>query len=116
MSELRRLERIAKSLIPRIPRGAKQQYKLEDARNMINEHGMDLSPEALAFLVDEDIHLDSYLMGVYHLENKLKKRVVTDQATIVEELAPKVYEEEDQIIFTVTWGGKERVYVEYNRE
>ncbi len=113
MSDLRRLERIAKSLIPRIPRGSKQQYTLDDARNMINEFGIDLSPEALAFLTQDDIHLDSFLMGVYHLENKIGKRVVTDQATIVEDLSPKVYEEEGTIAFTVLWRGKERVFAEF---
>lgn len=114
MSELSRLERIAKSLIPRIPRGSKQQYKLEDARNMINDFGLGLTPEALEFLVSSDTHLDDFLMGVYHLENKIEKRVVTDFATISEKLNSKVYEADGKIIFTVEWRGKERVFVEYD--
>ncbi|MDP5169126.1 MAG: hypothetical protein NWR72_02685 [Bacteroidia bacterium] len=113
MSELSRIERLAKSLIPRFPRSSNRHYKLEDARNMINEFGLDLTPGALAFLVNNDIHLDDFLMGVYHLENKIGKKVTSDFATIDEAFSPKVYEEDGTIAFTATWKGKEQVFVEY---
>lgn len=115
MSDLQRLERIAKSLIPRIPRGANRQYKLEDARNMINDLGMQLSPEALAFLIDNDVFLDDFLMGVYHLEGLTGQKVTTDFATIDDKFSPKAYEQDGKIVFTAMWKDKERVFAEFSR-
>lgn len=113
MSELRRLERLAKSLIPRIPRGEDRQYTLEDARHMINELGLQMSPEALAFMTGDSNRLDDFLMNVYHLEEKVGKKVTTDSRSIDERYEPKVYEEDGTLAFSVTWRGKERVFAEY---
>ncbi|NOK86067.1 MAG: hypothetical protein GFH27_549397n15 [Chloroflexi bacterium AL-W] len=116
MSELSRLERIAKSLIPRIPRGQNRQYQLEDARNIINDLGLQLSPAALAYLVSNSSRLDGFLMDIYHVEQAIGKKVVTEFATIDEQYQPKVYEEEGKIAFSLTWKGKERVFSEYDWE
>ncbi|RMG23767.1 MAG: hypothetical protein D6730_13835 [Bacteroidetes bacterium] len=114
MSELKRFQRLAKSLIPRFPRGRERHYTLEDARMMINELGMQMPPEALAYLLDSDERLDDFLNAIYNLEEKFRRKVVTPQATIDEALDPKVYVEAGTIAFTVKGKRGEVIFAEYD--
>jgi hypothetical protein len=113
MSEFKRLERLVKALIPRLPRAENRQYQLADARHMINDLGMHIPPEVLAYLLAQDAILDDFLMSIYALEKELRRKVVTEFATIDEALEPKVYVEEALIGFSVTHKARELVFAEY---
>lgn len=114
MSEFKRLKRLAKSLIPRFPRDEDRQYSLDDARNMINDLGLSLSPEALGYVIHDDKILDDFVNGIHNLENKLRRKVVNEQALINPDLDPKAYEEDQTVGFTVTYKGEEIVFAEYD--
>ncbi|MEL6193397.1 MAG: hypothetical protein AAFR66_15165 [Bacteroidota bacterium] len=114
MSDFKRLERIIKSRLPRFPKDIDYTYSVKDARNMINDLGLSLSPEALAYLTETETILDDFLEGVYHVENRFKKRVANEQAFLKEEFSPKVYEEDGKAIFTLTHRGKEYIFAEYD--
>lgn len=116
MSEYKRLERLAKSLIPRFDRRGddRPNYQLADARHMINELGLQMSPEALKHLLSQDAILDDFLMSIIELESYLKRRVVLDDMTIDPDLTPRVYEEPTVIGFSIERKGKEIVFAEYD--
>ncbi|MEM6804384.1 MAG: hypothetical protein AAF696_23495 [Bacteroidota bacterium] len=114
MSEFKRLARLIKAAIPRMPLGEDRPYQLSDAHMMITDLGMQMSPEALAFMTGDDNRLDDFLMNIYHLENDIRKKAVTEFATIDPELLPKVYEEDGTIGFTVVHKNEEIVFAEYD--
>ena len=113
MSELDRFKRLAKSLIPRFPKGEERQYHLEDARMMINDLGLSLSPEVLNYLVTTDTVLDDFINSIYNVEQKLRKRIVTDFATIDTEWNPKAYMEDGTVAFTIKTRKHEVIFAEY---
>ncbi len=113
MSELYRIKRIVKSLIPRTPRDSERRYSYADARLMINDLGMDLSPEVLAYLVDTDTVLEDFVGSVYELEYMLKRRATTEITTLDPELVPKAYDEPPRVVFTIQHDGEEWVFAEY---
>lgn len=114
MSELKRLERIVRSLIPRIPRDPDRQYSLADARNMINELGLQMPPEVMAYLLERDAILDDFISSIYDLEARLNRKVVQPQGTLDEQLQPRVRVEEGKVAFTIEHRGQEKVFAEYD--
>jgi hypothetical protein len=114
MSEFKRLERLVKSLIPRIPRAENRQYQLSDARHMINDLGLQMPPEVMAYLLSRDAILDDFIMSIYALERELGRKVVTDFGVIDEALDPKVYVEDGEVGFSVTRKGRELIFAEYS--
>ncbi|MEM9985063.1 MAG: hypothetical protein AAF804_08195 [Bacteroidota bacterium] len=113
MSEFKRLERIIRSLIPRFPRNRDRYYSITDARNILNELGLHMSPEALAFMLAEDTRMDDFINAIYDLEARLGKKAVDESGNLDEGLDPKVYEEDGELGFSVTHRGKEYVFAEY---
>ncbi|MEL6675891.1 MAG: hypothetical protein AAFR61_27030 [Bacteroidota bacterium] len=113
MSEFKRLTRLLKSRIPRFPRKAEDNYSLSDARMIITDLGMQMSPEALQYLTNDDALLEDFLENIYHLEERVGRKVITEYATINTEFEPKVYEENGELGFSVIYGRKELVYAEY---
>jgi len=113
MSEYKRLKRVLKSLIPSFPRDEDRQYSLADARNMINDVGLQMSAEVLDKLVSKDKILDDFLSNIYYLESDIGRKVVTDYATIDMKYNPRVYVEGDLVGFSVTHKGEEIVFAEY---
>ncbi|MDX1906097.1 MAG: hypothetical protein SF053_03625 [Bacteroidia bacterium] len=113
MSDLHRLERLAKSLIPRFPQGGERYYTHSDARLAINGLGLNLQPETLAYLVEHDVILEDFVNSLYHLEHRTGKSVLTEFAEIDPDYTPAVYEESGKVVFTVVVRGKEIVFAEY---
>ncbi len=113
MSDLQRLKRIVKSLIPRIPRKSELRYDYGDARLMINDLALDLSPQTLSYLVNNDMVLEDFINSIYDLEHQLRRQVTTRMNTIDPELLPKVYEESNSVTFTVKFDGDEWIFAEY---
>lgn len=113
MSDYNRLKRVLKSLIPRFPRDEDRQYSLEDARNMINDVGLQMSAEILRKLVEDDKILDDFLSNIYFLESDIGRKVVSSYATIDMKYNPRVYVEDDLVGFSITYKGEEIVFAEY---
>lgn len=114
--EFSRLKRLAKSLIPRFPKGKERYYTPSDARMMINELGLQMSPEVLKYLVSRDAILDDFINSIYQLEQEIRKRVVTEFGTIDHEYEPRVYVEGQVVGFSVTYKNEEIVFAEYEME
>lgn len=114
MSEFERFTRLVKSIIPRFSDSEYQSYALADAKMMINELGLSMSPATLAYLISKDDILDDFLDGVYALEKKAGGKVITDSATIMTDYDPKVYEKEDKVVFTAKIEGEEYLFAEYD--
>ena len=113
MSELYRLKRIVKSLIPRTPRQAERRYSYGDARLMINDLALDLSPETLEYLVETDTVLEDFVLSVYELEYMLGRKATTEISVFDPGLSPKAYDESPRVVFTVQYEGQEWVFAEY---
>jgi len=114
--EYHRLRRIVKSLIPRFKRKeGRKNFQLNDAKHMLNELGMQMSPELLEYLTQDDRKLDEFIEGIYALEDDLGIPVIDDFGAIRTDLLPKVYvEKENKLVgFSVTYAGEEVVFVEY---
>ncbi len=114
MSELHRLKRIAKSLIPHTPRESEKRYNYSDAKMMINDLALTISPNTLSYLVDSDMVLDDFIHSIYELEHTLHQKATNDLKVIDPELYPRAYEEHHRVVFTVTYDGEEWVFAEYN--
>ena len=114
MSELYRIKRIVKSLIPRTPRNPERRYSYSDARLIINDLGMSLSPETLAYLVDSDEVLEDFVLSMYEMEYTLNRKATNEITVIDPELKPKAYEEDQRVVFTVFYDNEEWVFAEYS--
>ncbi|MCI4667878.1 MAG: hypothetical protein MRZ79_06930 [Bacteroidia bacterium] len=115
-SEYKRLKRVAKSLIPRFNKSPnRKHYQLNDAKHMLNELGMQMSPALLKYLTEDDRNLDEFIDGIYALEDELGVPVVNEFGSVRPDLSPQVYvvTEERVIGFSVVYGGEEIVFVEY---
>ncbi|MEL6624890.1 MAG: hypothetical protein AAFQ83_05975 [Bacteroidota bacterium] len=113
--DFKRLKRLIKSVIPRFTTtSAGSRYRLEDAKVMINDLGLQMSPETLAKMLSRDDILDDFLMSIHELERDLKQKVITDFYTIDPLLAPKVYDLGKEVGFTIiSRKGEEIVFAEY---
>ena len=117
MSEIARLKRIAKSMLPYFNTKRTIYYNFEDAKMIINDLGFQIPAEMLAQLLDSDTILDDFLSCLYQLEDDYGKSVLTESSVLLPELQPKVYVEGQRIAFTVTYGTfakKEVIFAEYN--
>ncbi|RMG56200.1 MAG: hypothetical protein D6722_26840 [Bacteroidetes bacterium] len=114
MSDFARLQRLAKSLIPNFGRDRSRHYDHDDARNIINDLGLQIPPPVLAFLVTSDTILEDFVTSLYELEAHLRKPVVTESATLDSAFMPQVYVEPHQVAFSVTHKGKEVIFAEYD--
>ncbi|MDX2250581.1 MAG: hypothetical protein SF052_27615 [Bacteroidia bacterium] len=116
MSDFKRLARLTKSIVPRFERGRSRYLNHDDARMMINDLGMQMSPEVLKKLIFNAEILEDFINSVYQLEQKINKEVVTEYATIDIEYNPKVYVEGHTVGFSITYKDKEVVFAEYDLE
>ncbi|MEO0896101.1 MAG: hypothetical protein AAFY71_06880 [Bacteroidota bacterium] len=115
-TEYKRIKRLVKSLIPRMNRKAgRRNYKLEDARHMINELGMQMPAELLSYLIEDNKVLDDFATSVQALEDELDMEVVDQFSSFFPDLEPKVYIErsENVVGFTINTGGEEIIFAEY---
>lgn len=117
MSELSRLQRLAKSLVPNFGKKRERYYNFDDAKMMINDLALEIPADMLAKLLDSDTLLDDFLMGLYQIEDHIgKKDVVLENHTLNPDYQPRVYVEENRIAFSLTYGSlmkKEIVFAEY---
>lgn len=117
MSELSRLQRLARAIVPNFGKKRERYYNFDDAKMMINELALDIPPDMLAKLLDNDTLLDDFLMGLYQIEDHIGKRdVVLENHTLNPAYQPRVYVEGNQIAFSLTHGSlmkKEVVFAEY---
>lgn len=113
MSDFKRIQRLAKSLIPRFPKNREKYWEHSDVRNMINDLGLQMSPEVLSKLVNNDQVLDDFISSIYQLERRINREVITEFATIDTDYDPKVYVEDGEVGFSITHKGKEIVFAEY---
>lgn len=117
MSELSRLQRIAKSWLPNFGKHRERYYSADDTRMIITDLGMYIPEKMLATLLWSDTLLDEFTNAIYLLEDKIAKDMITENFTIDAKYSPKVYVEGGKIAFTITYSSmlsqKEIIFVEY---
>ena len=112
MSVRKRLKRVVKSWTGVLSRD-EIYYSYDDARMILTDLGMQMSPEALAYLTSSEEIMEEFLGQVSAVEKKLGLNIIKDQYSIDPELQPKVYEIEGEIIITILHKGVESILVEF---
>jgi hypothetical protein len=114
MSDFKRFKRAVKSMLPRIGKKRDRYYDYGDARLMINDLGLQMSADVLAYLVSRTDVLEDFIQGVYFFEDDIRKKdVVIDPTVINSKYEPKVYVEDGKVEFTASYGGDEIIFAEY---
>ena len=113
MSDYYRLKRLVKSIIPRFPDGNDRQYTPSDARLIITDLAMNISPENLEALVENDMILDDFIGSLYELEHEVRKKIVNDLGVIDPTFLPKAYQEGGVVGFAISYRGEDLIFAEY---
>jgi hypothetical protein len=120
MSDLDRLIRVANSWLGKVRKGKKRRisvYQEDDALMILNDLGMLMSPSALEYIAGNSTLREDFLMQIYAAEDELGIDLVRDNVMIDPALEPKVYEEGNKIVFTVSpKRNKEYVIAEFERK
>lgn len=116
MSEFNRIKRIVGSWVGNVRRGKKRrlaQYQDDDALLILNDLGLQMSPEALEYLAGNSTLREDFLIQVYAAEDDLGLDLIKDNVMIDPALDPKVYELEGKIGFTISWKKEEYMIAEF---
>lgn len=114
MSEIDRLKRIARSWWGGIRKKQRPaSYERDDARMIINDLGLQMSPEALTSIADNSFRREDMLVQIYNAEEDLGIDIIQDNVQIDSQWEPKVYEEEGKIAVTIVVKKEEIVIVEF---
>jgi len=113
MSDFKRLQRIAKSMIPRLSFRSQAEHSMEDARDMINDLGIQIPPKALALLLSKDEILDDFAEGVVALKREIKRDVLDEFGLIDAELEPQVLVDGQTVAFFVMHKKESLIFAEY---
>jgi hypothetical protein len=117
MSELFRLKRIVSSWIGGVRHRKKRRissYEHDDARMILNDLGLQMTPEALAFVADDRFRREDFLMQLYAAEEELGIDLIKDNIMLDPALSPTVYEREGKLAFTAAIRGEEYIVAEFD--
>lgn len=116
MSEIPRLKRLVKSILPDFSfkrRDVSDYYQPEDARNMINELALQIPPKVLKGLLNSAVALDEFITGIYLAEDDIGQKIVTARGEIDTVYEPQVHLSDNRIAFTITYRMEEIIFAEY---
>ena len=116
MSELNRLKRLVKSVLPDFSmkrRDISDYYHPEDARVMINEMALSIPPKVLKALLGSTVALDEFVTGIYLAEDDIGERLINERKEIDPMYSPQAHIEDNRIAFTITHKGEEIIFAEY---
>ena len=115
MSEFKRFSRLIKSYIPDFSRRRDigDYYQKEEARAIINEMAMDIPPKVLSAILGSEKILEEFISGIYQVEDKIRKKIVTEHSVIDPKYDPKAIIEEGRLVFTVKLKGEETLFAEF---
>ncbi|MEM0997267.1 MAG: hypothetical protein AAGN35_09320 [Bacteroidota bacterium] len=116
MSELKRLKRVFDSWLGQVRKRKRRRlstFDQDDPRMIITELGLFMSPDALVYMTDSSTRREDFLMQIYAAEDELDVDLVKDNREIDPRWSPRVYEEDQQIVFTATVDGEEYVIAEF---
>ncbi len=117
MANIDRLKRVVESWVGGLRKRRRTAvYEHDDPRMIINDLGLQMSPEALSFIADSRYHREDMLMQIYAAEEELDRDLVVDNNRLDPVYSPKVYEDEDKITITMVVNGKESIIVEFSRK
>ena len=93
MSNIDRLKRVVKSWYAGLRKKRRSAvYEQDDPRMIINDLGLQMSPEGLAFIADSSFHREDMLMQIYAAEEELDRDLVVDNTHLDPVYSPKVYD------------------------
>lgn len=116
MSNLHRLKRLAKSVLPDFTfkrRDISDYYHPEDARVMINELALSIPPKVLKALLNSSVALDEFITGIYLAEDDIGERLINERKEIDAVYSPQAHLEDNRIAFTITHKAEEIIFAEY---
>lgn len=115
MSEFYRIKRIVNSWLgSRHKRRRSATYEQDDPRMILNDLGLQMSPEALAFVADSSFRREDMLMQIYAAEEELDVDLVLDNVQIDPIWDPKVYVGDQKFAVTVVVRKQEVVVIEFD--
>ena len=115
MSEFYRIKRIVNSWLgSRNKRRRSATYEKDDPRMILNDLGLQMSPEALAFVADDSFRREDMLMQIYAAEEELDVDLVLDNVRFDPIWDPKVYVGDQKFAITVVVRREEVVVVEFD--
>ena len=112
MSNLKRLYRVFKSWTGKVSRDV--YYEFDDARMILTDLGIQMSPETFAYLNSKDELLDSFLHQIYATEDHTGRFLIENHTAIDPIYEPKVYELDGKATFTIQVKGKEIIFAEFD--
>ena len=83
---------------------------------IINDLGLQMSPEALSFIADSNFRREDMLVQIHAAEESLDRDLVVDNSALDPVYSPKVYEDEDRIAVTMIIRDEEVVIFEFSRQ
>jgi|GEM_PF-1486094 len=116
MSNIDRLRRVVNSWVgSRRKQRRPAVYEQDDPRMIINDLGLQLSPEALSLIADNNFYREDLLVQIYAAEEELDCDLVVDNIQLDPQYSPKVYEDEKVIAVSILIDGEEVVIIEFTR-
>ena len=117
MSNIDRLKRVVRSWVGGLRKRRRTAvYEKDDPRMIINDLGLQMSPEGLAFIADSSFHRQDMLVQIHAAEEALDRDLVISNSYLDPAYSPKVYEEEDRIVVTMIIRDEEVVIFEFSRK
>ena len=114
MSEIDRLKRIVRSWWGGRHKSRRSAaYEQDDPRMIINDLGLQLSPEGLASIADSSFRREDMLVQIYNAEEELGIDLIEDNVRIDPRWEPRVYELDGHIAITATVKDEEVVVIEF---
>ena len=115
MSDLYRIKRIARSWWGGVRKKQRPAtYEQDDPRMIINDLGLQMSPEALEGIADNSFRREDMLVQLYNAEEELGIDLIKDNTAIDPKWNPKVYEQDDRVAITIVVKKEEVVIVEFD--
>ena len=115
MSEFYRIKRIVNSWLgSRVKRRRSSTYEQDDPRMILNDLGLQMSPEALAFVADDSFRREDMLMQLYAAEEELDVDLVLNNVQLDPIWDPKVYVGDGKFAITVVVRREEVLVVEFD--
>lgn len=112
MSNFIRLLRVAKAWTGKLRRTV--YYDTADARMILNELGMQMSPAALEYMTSSDLIMEEFLQCIYEAEEVLGKSLISEGGMQISPVwKTRVLEADGILVFTLMDGKKEKIFAEF---
>jgi hypothetical protein len=112
MSNFKRLERVVRSYTGILRKRRKYYYSADNARAILTELGLKMSPKTFSYLTDSTVILEEFVSQLHETEEHLGYGIVKDMNEIHPGLEPDVIEDNGHAVFTIQHKGRSIIIAE----